>query len=65
MPIIFQQQLSAGAKLALWEITESLSFFEQHIDPVRHIAHEEVKKRDPKLAQDYERLHPEVLTQSV
>ncbi|MFN5606507.1 MAG: 4'-phosphopantetheinyl transferase family protein, partial [Bacteroidota bacterium] len=45
MPIIFQQQLSAGAKLALWEITESLSFFEQHIDPVRHIAHEEVKKR--------------------
>ncbi|MFN7198843.1 MAG: 4'-phosphopantetheinyl transferase family protein [Bacteroidota bacterium] len=45
MPIIFQQQLSAGAKLALWEITESLSFFEQYIDPVRHIPHEEVKKQ--------------------
>ncbi|GDX42564.1 hypothetical protein LBMAG22_10930 [Bacteroidota bacterium] len=45
MPIIFQQQLSAGAKLALWEITESLSYFEQNIAPARPIAHEEVKRR--------------------
>ena len=29
------------------------------------VSHEEVKKRDPKLAQDYEKLHPEVVTQSV
>lgn len=45
MPIIFQQQLSAGAKLALWEITESLSYFEQHTAPARQITHEEVKRR--------------------
>ncbi|MFM7510434.1 MAG: 4'-phosphopantetheinyl transferase family protein [Bacteroidota bacterium] len=45
MPIIFQQQLSAGAKLALWEITEALPFFEQQLAPDRPITHPEVKRR--------------------
>ena len=45
MPIIFQQQLSDGAQLALWEITEPLFYFEQLIAPARPIAHEEVKRR--------------------
>ncbi|MBM3414809.1 MAG: 4'-phosphopantetheinyl transferase superfamily protein [Bacteroidetes bacterium] len=45
MPIIFQQQLSDGAKLALWEITEALSYFEQYKVEARFIAHPEVKKQ--------------------
>jgi len=45
MPIIFQQQLSAGAKLALWEITEALSFFEQYEVEARSIAHPVLKKQ--------------------
>ena len=45
MPIIFQQQLSSGASLAIWKITEPLHFFETKLSPARAIAHEEVKKR--------------------
>ena len=45
MPIIFQQQLSSGASMAVWKITEPLHFFEVKLLPARVVAHDEVKKR--------------------
>jgi phosphopantetheinyl transferase len=45
MPIIFQQQLSESASIAVWKIIEPLSYFEQHIPAARSITHEEVLKR--------------------
>lgn len=58
MPIIFQQRPQPHLQVAVWQISEPLSFFEQQVYAARTIDHPQVKLRHLAARYVLQQLHP-------